>query len=231
MNIEETLYYLAVRSLLVNQSSEDLINQIDSEEAYKLYVDNISRIMQEENFIFVSDALVQKVSDLVYHYRFDYIKNKQINDNVNYIIERFHDYKMMSSNRKVTLAKEWMKEEGKNRGLPAKYVNAEDLFSLISLDGYYFQGMINIGEEFAVENIMEYVSLLNLLLNRFSTFFDDNLFLEITKQNCEALKSIPGLPKKYLKMINKILDRINKEYADSSDVNVQVKYYFKKKDN
>lgn len=231
MKLEETLNYLTVRSLLMNQTSDSLINLVDSEAIYQFFVDNISYIMQEENYILISDALGERVSDLVHHYRFDYNKNKKINDQVNYIIGRLNDYKIMSLNRRAALTKEWIKEESKNRGLSTKYATPENLFSLIALDGDYFQSMINIGEEFVLENIMEYVSLLNLLLNRFTSVFEDDLFLEITKQNCETIQSIPNLPKIYLKMIRKILCRINKEYTTDSDSKLKVKCYLKKKDN
>lgn len=230
MMIEEAFNYLLTRSLLMSKESNDLINLVDSEEMYKFFVDNISCIMQEEDYILVSDALIERVSDLIYHYRFDYIKNREINEQVNYIIGRLHDYREMSINRRATLCKEWIKEERKNRDLPAKDTTIEGLFSMIALDGEYFHSMINIGEEFMVENITEYLSLLNLLLNRFSQVFEDDLFLEITKQNCESIQSIPKISKVYLKMIKKILRRLDKEYIASSDVNVQVKCYSKKKD-
>ena len=228
--IEETFNYLLTRSLLMSKESNDLIGLVDSKEIYKFFVDNISRIMQEEDYILVSDALIERVSNLIYHYRFDYIKNREINEQVNYIIGRLHDYKEISINRRDTLSKEWIKEERENRGLLARNTTIEDLFSMIALDGEYFYSMINIGEAFRVENLTEYLSLLNLLLNRFPQVFEDDLFLEITKQNCEAIKSIPKIPKVYLKMIKKILNRLEKEYLANPDINVQVKCYSKKKD-
>lgn len=229
--IEEVFNYLIVRSSLTNHTSEELIELVKNKEDYKFFVDNISKIMMEEDFILISDDLIDSVSNLVHHYRFDYNKNKEINDQVNYIIDRLRDYKNMSLKHKIDLSNSWISQERENRGLSAKLATPENLLSMIALDGTYFYSMINIGEEFCIENIMEYLSLLNLLLNRFHAVFEDNLFLEITKQNCKVIQSIPKLPRIYLKMIKKILDRLNKEYSTTSDDNIEVKYYLKKKDN
>lgn len=175
--------------------------------------------------------MIDNVSELVQHYRFDYNKNKEINDNVNYIIGRLHDYREMSIDRKKYITDNWIKEELEARGIPPKAIRLEQLLNLLILDESYFRKMLNIREEFVIENLMEYLSLVNLLLNKFPKVFEDNLFLEITKQNCECIKSISKLPRLYSKMVQKILSRLKKEYSADTEVEVKVKFYLKKKED
>lgn len=228
--LEKAYNYLCVRSLLMAYDSQQLIDLVVDESTYKFFVDNIAFIMQEEDYLLIADELVSRVSDLVHHYRFDYNKNKEINDQVNYIIDRLRDYHTMSFNHRVDLSREWFKEERKKREIPRRYATASNLLTLVCSDAFYFSNMVST-EEFVISNIMEYLSLINLLLNQFPSSFEDSIFLEVIKQNCQFLKTLPNFPRVYMKMVNKILDRLNKEYTEDPNINVNVKCYFKKKDN
>lgn len=228
--LEKAYNYLCVRSLLMAYDSQQLIDLVVDEATYKFFVDNIAFIMQEEDYLLVADELVQRASNLVHHYRFDYNKNKEINEQVNYIIDRLRDYRTMSFNHHVELSKKWFEEERKKREIPKKYATISNLLTLVFSDALYFSHMVS-AEEFVIDNIMEYLSLINLFFNQFPAVFEDSVFLEVIKQNCQFLKTIPNLPKVYRKMVHKILDRFSKEYTEDPNIHVQVKCYFKKKDN
>lgn len=228
--IGNVINYLAVRSILMGNTKEELIKLVKGESDYKFFVDNISLIMQQEDYILLSDELIERVADLVHQYRFDYNKNKEINDEINYIIGRLHDYRGMNPRRKDLLCQKWFDEELFYRGLSKKDANIARIYKMIALDGEYLYNMVNVGVEFSIDDILEYLSLLNLLLSRFPLVFQDNLLLEIAKQTCIAIETIPKLPKKYLKMIKKFLHKLKEKYPEAPSEKVEIKYYLKKKD-
>lgn len=228
--IKKVYNYLYVRGFLLAHNSSQLINMGVDENTYKFLVDGISSIMQEENYLLVADELVQRASNLVHHYRFNYNKNKEINDQVNFIIERLRKYRNMSTNHRIELSKEWFEEERKKREIPRRYATPSNLFTMIYLDAFSFSQMIST-EEFAIVNTMEYLSLINLFFNQFPSIFENPVFLERIKHNCEFLKTLPNVPRIYRKMVNRILDRFSKEYIEDRDIDAKVKCYLKKKDN
>lgn len=214
--IQEISDYLLIRSLLYNSDSEELIEVAKEKDNYIYILNNIYELMQEENFIFVDPHLVTNVEDFIYKYRFDYNRDKEINDKMNYIIGRLNDYKNMSDKRKQFIIDNWVQEESQNRNLPFIYKNLNNLLSLISLDTLYYQGMISIDKPFNIEYVVEYVSIINIIMNRFSESFNDDIeFLEVTRQNLQILKDNKKISKIDSKMIKEALKKVNKQYSMS----------------
>jgi len=227
--IQEILDYLLIRSFLLNSNEKEIIDSVTNEEEFAYVLNNIYNLMQEEDFVLISSHLSDKVLSFISKYRFDYIKNKDYCDKMNYIIGRLHNYKNMSIDRKKYIVNNWIEEESKTRGLPKCYQNGEDLFSLISLDMKYLMGMISIGEEFVITNVVEYVSLINIIMNKFPECFeDDHLFLEVARNNLNALKKVPFMKLRYLKMIKDSLNKLNENYTVSTDVQIEKQYSLKK---
>lgn len=222
--IQEILDYLLIRSVLLNSTSEEMINTINDTKTFPYIIKNINLLMQQEDFILLDKSLQYKVVDILQKFRFDYIKDKEVNDQMNYIIDRLKTYKEMSYDRKRYLVNEWIKQEAKTRELPWYYHTIKNLVSLISLDMYYFQRMIVTDEPFEIDNVVEYLSLLNIILNKFPDCFqEDKLFLELTREKCKMIKSISGFPK-FIRKINKsILKRLNENFEVNEEVNKKVK--------
>lgn len=226
--IQEILDYLLIRSFLINSSEEEIIGVIETEENFAYILNSIYELMQEENFIFTSHFLCHKVQAFINKYRFDYIKNKEYCEKMNYIIDRFNEYNAMSDHRKKVIVNDWIEEEVKARELPRLYKNVYSLINLISSDMKYFQGMISVGEPFEIDNVIEYVSLINIMMNKFSNIFEeDKQFLEVTKLNLETFSKIP-LGYHNLKMVKKALKRLKNNYTNAEDVKVEVNYSLKK---
>lgn len=220
--IQEISDYLLIRSLLYNSDSEELIEVAKEKDNYIYILNNIYELMQEENFIFVDPHLVTNVEDFIYKYHFDYNRDKEINDKMNYIIGRLNDYKNMSDKRKQFIIDNWVQEESQNRNLPFVYKNLNNLLSLISLDTLYYQGMISIDKPFNIEYVVEYVSIINIIMNRFSESFNDDIeFLEVTRQNLQILKDNKKISKIDSKMIKEALKKVNRQYSMSEIENFQ----------
>lgn len=220
--IQEILDYLLIRSLLYNSDADELIEAIKEKEDFTYVLDNIHMLMQEENFIFVAPHLVFNVSELITKYRFDYIKNKELNDKMNDIIGRLNDYKYMSDKRKQYIINNWIEEESNNRNLPLCYRNLTMLLGMISLDTAYFQGMINIDKSFDIGYVIEYVSIINIIMNKFPECFHDNPeFLEITKQNLMILKGNKEISRVDSRMIKRTIKKMQEKYSLSETKNFQ----------
>lgn len=225
---QEILGYLLIRSLILNCSEDALIEEINDEEAFAYMIENIYLLMQEEDFLFVSPVFKDKVINFISKYRFDYIKNKEYCEQMNYIIGRFRDYELMSDDRKKYIVDNWIEEESKNRELPKCYQNIKNLFKLISLDALYIKGIVTIGEEFMISNIVEYVSIINIIMNKFPECFEDELFLEVTRSNLGQLKRIRGLGLINSKMVKKAYKKINENYQQVGQIDAEISYTLKK---
>ena len=220
--IQEILDYLLIRNLLYNSDSEELIAVVETKENFVYILDNIYLLMQEENFVFLSPHLVMNVSAFIQKYRFDYNKEKEINDKMNYIIERLNDYRHMSSKRKELVIQDWILQESENRNLPLCYRNLTSVLGLISLDAFYFLNMVSIKEPFQIECLVEYLSIINIIINKFpQCFAEDIKFLEVTRQNLDSLAHNKNIPKVDARMVHRTLKKIRKTYSTLEEENFQ----------
>jgi len=221
--------YLLTRSILVNNTKEELIESVNDEETFSYMLNSICQLMEEENFILTHAGLCERVSTFINEYRFDYIKNKDYCEKMNYIIGRLQDYNMMSDKRKQDIIDNWVENESEARGLPKCYRNQKNLFELISLDMYYFIGMISFNEPFVVESIIEYASLVNIIMNKFPESFDeDHLFLEVVRHNLECLRRTPLIRLNNLRMVKNTLNKLNKNHPISPEIQLEKSYTLKK---
>lgn len=221
--IQEIFDYLLIRSTLVNSTSQEIIENANDKEIFSYFVHTISSLMQQEDFILMDKSLQEKVSDFIQFYRFDYNTNKDLNQEMNYIIGRLCDYKNMSINNRKILMNNWLKQETVYRGLPWYFSTKENIFHLISLDIFYLNGMFLMNGKFEIDNVIEYLSLINIILNKFPEYFNQDIrFLEMTRENCDFISSIKQMPRFILKMNKKILENLNKNYKINSEMNEKI---------
>lgn len=220
--IQEILDYLSIRALLYNFDSEKIIEVAETKENFVYVLNSIYLLMQEEDFVFISPSMVITVSEFIQKYRFDYNKEKEINDKMNYIIERLKDYRHMSSKRRELIIQDWILEESKNRNLPLCYTNLTSILGLISLDVFYFENMISIEGPLQIECVVEYLSIINIIMNKFPKCFDeDSEFLEVTRQNLVSLAYNKKIPKVDARMVNRTLKKMKKTYPALGEENFQ----------
>ena len=109
-------------------------------------------------------------------------------DEVNFVITRLNEYEHMAPGRKRYLVKEWLKKEFKDRNLPYICQIPDLLFSAMSNEHCLFMTICGyrFNEETATYeydnskeyteqqiDIMNYLQLINLLMNRYPAFFYD----------------------------------------------------------
>lgn len=205
--IQETLDYLLIRNLLACCSSEQIIETIDCKETFSYFVKNVAKIMEQENFIFLTQELLDKVANTIYKYRFDYNKEKEINNNMNYIIDRIRDYKEMSISRKNYIKYSWAKEEWENRELPKKYQDLKTMIKMVVNDGTYIYSMLS-SAEFCIQDIVQYLSIINFILNKVTSDLDEDITLyEISLENLNRLKQA-RLKRHERKMLENTIKRL-----------------------
>lgn len=227
--IHEIFDYLLTRSLLLNCSEQELIDSVDNEETFAYILDNIYNIMQEENYIIISPMLKEKVINFISKYRFDYIKNNNYCEKMNYIIKRVREYNQMSDKRKKDILNNWVEQESNLRGLPKRYQNPRTLFDFIMMDAAYISGMLNIGKEFEISVPIEFASIINIVMNRAPEIFEEEpILLEYAKFILGKLQTIKGLRFTDTRMLKNTYNIINEKYDKSEDVELEISYSLKK---
>lgn len=211
------LDYSLIRSMLMACDKSFIIKHTDDEESFNHFITIIIDIMENENYILTSDDLIIKVEDVIYHYRLQYLKNKEINDKINFIISKLNQYKNMSFTERKRLSNEWLHNERVDRGLPESCEDFKYIFSLIHFDKetiLILYGLRN--EEVKLHEELEYVvwlSLINLAINRFPDDFK-TFNQEILKSQLNSFKWIIGFSittKKIIRNTSLNLKNFNKE--------------------
>lgn len=227
--IQEILDYLLIRSLLINSTTEEIIEEIKDKDSFYYIVESIDKLMQEEDFLFVLSEYNEKTLDIVSHYRFDYNKDKELNDKMNYIIGRLKQLREISPERKKYIIDNWLEEEWKNRELPKKYQNIDDIVYLVSLDASYLIGIISLSQ-MEIKSVIEYSSLINIIINKFPDFFyEDKVLLEVIRKTLISLKKVPFLRFTEAKMLKNTLNKLNENYEITENLNTEVDLLVKKK--
>lgn len=227
--IQEIYDYLLIRSHFL--FDDNMIERCGENDNFKYIVMNISKVMQREDYFILSSSLQKNVSDLIQKYRFDFNKDKVVNDEVNFIIGRLNEYKSISEKRKNEKVNCWLNEEYKVRNLPRKFRVFNNISKAIANEHVLFMkvcGMkldetgtnyIPVSEnEDYMENVdyFDYLQLINLLANRFPTVFYENNFLEITLNNINELLNTQKdrLLLKYIKSTAKNLSGLERDMRE-----------------
>ena len=212
---QEIYNYLWIRSILCASNSDTIIKCIENNNVtYSEIIKEIAELMQKEDLVLTSDEIIEDFDKVVQKYRFDNLKNKDTNANVNYIISKFQDYRIMPIKRRVYLMNEFFKRENIDRGFPiyGKLPN-EELMQLIVTDfDVFISHFTNIRDnekEVAVYSPIQYIALLNLLLSRFPEFYEDDL-METAINNINILIDSHNLKLPMLNYCKKTLKRFNK---------------------
>lgn len=219
---QEILDYLLIRSLLVNSSSDEIIEQVSDKESFSYFINNVSMLIEEEDFLILSPVLQDRVGDVLYKYRFTYNKEKEFNEQMNYIIGRLQDYHLMSDERKSFIIDSWVENESNVRELPKRYRNINDLLTLISLDTAYLIGITSM-ENIEVKSIIEYSSLINIIINKFPDVLEnDKALLGVIRESILYLKKIPFLRREESKMLKNTLNKIDSNYELDQNLDIQM---------
>lgn len=186
--IQKIYDYLYTRSIFNTKdiaNTKEIAKECEDPDNYKYLVTNLSKIMQNEDF-FISYQ--DEILDIVGTYRFKYNKDRELCEDINYIISRIYDYRRMDYKRQSYLYNEWLKKEYKDRGLAFTENNKSkvdknimDEIRIFSAITKYIavdkkMGNIQYDEEYTDTNIkgIDYLQIINLLANRFPEYFKDD---------------------------------------------------------
>ncbi len=227
--IQEIYDYLSIRSNLTNYNSKQLIELAKDPDTFRYYIKNISKLMQEEDYLLTSWELMKGVEDLLQAYRFDFIKEKEINEKMNYMIGRLQDYRNLSPKRHLTLINRWIQEERKNRGFPFYCDQDELYFQLISLDEESFFQIFSLESHFEIKNPLAYLSLVHLLIEKFPEVWEDEILLGYNRSICEICSKIAPHISVEKVLAKKVLHKWNKRYGFKEEFHPSYTYTLKKK--
>ena len=206
--------YLWIRNVLIAVDTKELVESIVGKEEYMVVVKCISSLMQNEDFLLAYPEAQNKVSDIVQTYRFKY-NDKEIFDDINYIIGRLNDYKNMPNERKNYLVNQFYVQEATNRDLPFMYKQSPDVIKcLIQNDIHTYKDIFCYSAEgekavqLDVFDVLDYVSLTNLMLNQFPNFFEDENYKKPTVHNLEQLSTLKKLPLDISRYIKKTIKKL-----------------------
>jgi hypothetical protein len=181
-------------------------------------------LMQEENFILTSDELIDSVSNLIQKYRFDYYKDKELNDKMNFIIGLLNYYKNLSTSDRIYLKEDWLTNECMHRNLPLCYHNYDSVIGLMQHDYEYFEKMLDVTTILDIDNVIEYLSLINIIIDKCPDLFQNEILLMVTESNCERFKKDSNCSKDCLRMIKDTLKKLKCFYKEDNTTSDIINY-------
>ena len=214
--IQETFDCLLTRAYFMNNDEDEILESIDSKETFDSIIYRASCLMQEEDFFLIKDEYQNKLRRLIGEFRFEY-NDSSINEDINYIIGRLNDYKNMSQERKNYLIEQFYNGQYAIRNLPRPYQVRSNIDTFMRIDfSTLIQLFPNIKGTESVElsceilNDVEYISFINMLLNKHTDIFFLPTFIDTTVGNLAELSHEPNVPLYTLFYIKKTIKNIKK---------------------
>jgi len=177
----------------------------------------MSDLLEKEDFPLAMESSEKIISDFIQTFRFEY-SDKDINTKTNFIIGKLNEYRVMNTKTKNELVKKFYEKETNDRDLPNIYRNQkEPIDTLIQNDIYTYRDIFCVEEnpskpmELTVTDILDYVSLTNMLISRYPDFFKNDSFKANTIHNLSQLATITALPSNILSNIKKTLKKLDKQ--------------------
>lgn len=216
--IQEIYDYLWIRKYLMSVDIDTILENIKKEDNYEEIVTIISKLMQKEDFLLTYQYLQEKVRTIINENRFNYNQNKDINDEMNYIIYRLNTYRNMSDENKLRLINSFYEEEWKNRNLPLIYKPAINyLDNFIAADSECFvKVFFEYTDKEKQETVYDTTELMpvcatsNLLANEYPEFYYNEEARDVMYETISAFRTFTKLPMLAKKYINKTEKNVKK---------------------
>lgn len=230
---QEISGYLLIRSYLMVTPKDTLIKLIgeSDEEYFKTLIHNIYTIMEKEDFVLMYKEVEEKIDSILLRYRFNYIKNKEINDEMNFIIGKLNQYKNLTVDEIFNKRKEFCKQEFKRRSLPSRLCAPANIENMIMLDGEMVALITGLSGEteyvIDLDGILSYLSIVNIMINEQSEYFlnsgviDESL--ERISQISVAINDLDDYPKFrkiFMEYCHKTLKNIKKVQKKKSKIKI-----------
>lgn len=230
---QEISGYLLIRSYLMVTPKDTLIKLIgeSDEEYFKTLIHNIYTIMEKEDFVLMYKEVEEKIDSILLRYRFNYIKNKEINDEMNFIIGKLNQYKNLTVDEIFNKRKEFCKNEFKRRSLPSRLCAPANVENMIVLDGEMVALITGINSEseytIDLDGILSYLSIINIMINEQSEYFLNSGVIDETLERISQisvaindLDDYPKFRKIFMEYCRKTLKNIKKVQKKKSKIKI-----------
>lgn len=222
---QEIYDYLWIRNQLLVSSIEEINKNNEDPEEFKYYIDNLSKIVIDENIALISPHICKKIRDTISKYRFNDTTEPDVKAKINEIIGVMNSYDSMNELYKKKLVNDFFTKEMQDRDAPVIFKNVSSSFTDLAAEDYYtYIAMFDIydgrnGAKLEVDftpTMYQYLAFINLLLRRFPSVFNIKGFADILIMNFEKLDDLkePTITKsnyKYLKRTIKVLVNISNQ--------------------
>ena len=220
--------YLLIRSFFakatIDYNLEDLDEEFAREDFYNTLVSINALMDKEAYFIVIPDALID-VEKILERYRFKYMKDKDITNEINQIIIKINTYKKILEKDKKKMAKVWYDEEIKDRVLPRKYQREDYIIGFLVYDYVFaktilrpfdseifneqvtfdtYQGQKNIN------NVIPFLSVINLMFSRFPQFIEKYVDIDAIISRLHAITQMENITLEELKYMKATIKNIHK---------------------
>ena len=215
----EIYSYLLIRTYLIQDEIALTYQGVeDKREQFKYFIDSIAMVMENEDFIAINPKIQEDINRIIQESRFDFIGDKEINGQVNFIISRLNEYKLMSDKKKKWLAHDFYKDEYNDRLLPFKYRKYKYVEEFITYDYANLCAMIGPTkiEEFEgyyetdnakVSVVISYLATINLIMSRAPETISDEEKYKIIANMCKILTTLQA-SKEEFKYMEKTAEHI-----------------------
>ena len=175
---QEILDYLLIKAHFILCTKEELLEKVKEERLLEIYCYNICRILEQEQFFFTSDELMQKLETFVYEKRFDKKHEKEVVLAFNVMINYINKYKQLSNSDKMKIGAEWINQEAKVRNLPFRRFtgyNLESIYECIKNESYYAKILLLDDCALEIYNPFYLLTTINVLCNCYPNVLLENL--------------------------------------------------------
>ena len=195
MDRETFLNYLCYKHLILNFSTEEIIDILDADEnPYEAFYNSMAATSKvDPDFFIIDEKIIEKTQTIINEYRFrdEYRKNNPHYDEMfNKVIIGLNEINSFSNKNKEAKLIEYTKKEMLKRKISAKDMNA--LLLIISFDFEVYKNIIENNLDIFTEQLLKETT---------------NYFLE----NCPAIYEDQALYNNTLDMLNRIKTRGAKE--------------------
>ena len=213
--IQETYDCLLTRAYFINNTEEEILESIDSKDTFISLIKRVADVMEQEDFFLTKQEYQEKLRSVLREYRFNY-NDKSIFEDINYIVGRLNVYETMKEEKKNYLIDKFYKNEYAIRNLPIMYHVPSNIDKFMQYDFttlvQLFPDTVNKESDGTLEifSVAEFVSLMNILLNKHSEIFALDGFVDTTINNLNELLDSTKLPFYTLLYIKKTIKNVKK---------------------
>lgn len=214
--ILEIYDYLWIRNVLIALDPDALASNIENIEEYRFVLKCMANLLANEDFPLAVESTQSKISEFIQMFRFKY-NDKDIANKTNFIISKLNQYKMMSTADKNLAIINFYSQETKDRNLPFLYKDSKEVIDcLIQNDIHIYRDIFcnsgNDKESIALTetDIIDYVALTNLIMNRYTDLFENSNYIDNTINNLTKLATIKALSFEIRRYIKKTIHKLEK---------------------